>query len=343
MEKVQQVQAQALEDIQACQDLQQLQQIRITTLGKKGPIQSLMTMMKDLSPEEKPTFGQEVNECKKAVAAAIEEKMAVLEKIAMNQKLQEEKIDITLPGVSFRTGTLHPLTLISQEIEDLFIGMGYTVAEGPEVELDFYNFERANIPADHPARDMQDTFYINPKELLRTHTTAIQMRELEKAQGQLPIKVICPGKVYRRDDDDATHSPMFTQMEGLVVDKTITLCDLKGMLEVLVQKIFGEGTTTRLRPSYFPFTEPSVEVDVSCFACGGCGCRLCKGTGWIEVLGAGIVNKKVLENCGIDSEEYSGLAFGIGIERLAMLKYGINNIKLLYQSDMRVLDQINDD
>lgn len=337
MEKVQQVQAQALEEIKACEDLQQLQQIRVTTLGKKGPIQSLMTMMKDLSPEEKPAFGQEVNECKKAVAAAIEVKMAVLEKAAMNRKLEEEKIDITLPGVPFRTGTLHPLTLISQEIEDLFIGMGYTVAEGPEVELDFYNFERANIPADHPARDMQDTFYINPKELLRTHTTAIQMRELEKAHGQLPIKVICPGKVYRRDNDDATHSHQFMQAEGLVVGENITLTDLKGTLQFMADRMFGEGRQIRFRPSYFQFTEPSVEVDVSCHICGGKGCPVCKGTGWIEVLGAGMVHPNVLEMAGFDSTKCSGFAFGVGIERVAMLKYGVDDIRNFYINDTRFL------
>ena len=255
----------------------------------------------------------------------------------MNRKLEEEKIDITLPGVPFRTGTLHPLTLISQEIEDLFIGMGYTVAEGPEVELDFYNFERANIPADHPARDMQDTFYINPKELLRTHTTAIQMRELEKAQGQLPIKVICPGKVYRRDNDDATHSHQFMQAEGLVVGENITLTDLKGTLQFMADRMFGEGRQIRFRPSYFQFTEPSVEVDVSCHICGGKGCPVCKGTGWIEVLGAGMVHPNVLEMAGFDSTKCSGFAFGVGIERVAMLKYGVDDIRNFYINDTRFL------
>ena len=268
------------------------------------------------------------------------ETMRLLKEKEMELRYESEKIDISMPAKSRKTGNLHPVTQVRNQLIDIFASMGFSVYEGTEIETDYYNFTALNTPQDHPARDMQDTFYLSPEFLLRTQTSAGQVHVMESQKP--PIKILSPGKVFR-SDDDATHSPMFTQMEGLVVDKTITLCDLKGMLEVLVQKIFGEGTTTRLRPSYFPFTEPSVEVDVSCFACGGCGCRLCKGTGWIEVLGAGIVNKKVLENCGIDSEEYSGLAFGIGIERLAMLKYGINNIKLLYQSDMRVLDQINDD
>ncbi len=337
MEKIQQVQQQALDQIEACTDLQQLQQIRITTLGKKGSISSLMTMMKDLPATEKPAFGQQVNDCKKTVSAALEKKQTLLEKEALDRQLRQEKIDITLPGTALRSGTLHPLTLVRQEIEDLFIGMGYTVAEGPEVELDFYNFERANIPADHPARDMQDTFYINPQVLLRTHTTAIQMRELEKAQGRLPIKVICPGKVYRRDDDDATHSHQFMQAEGLVVDENITLTDLKGTLQFMADRMFGKGRQIRFRPSYFQFTEPSVEVDVSCHLCGGKGCPVCKGTGWIEVLGAGMVHPHVLDMAGFDSSACSGFAFGVGLERVAMLKYGIDDIRNFYINDTRFL------
>ena len=236
-------------------------------------------------------------------------------------------------------GSLHPITLVKNEIVDVFAGMGFEIYEGPEIEDDDHNFTRLNVPKNHPARDMQDTFYVADDIVLRTQTSGGQIRVMDMEKP--PIKVLVPGRVFR-SDSDATHSPMFHQMEGLVVDKNITLCDLKGMLDVLVQKIYGEGTTTRLRPSYFPFTEPSVEVDCSCFACGGKGCSLCKGTGWIEVLGAGIVNKRVLENCGIDSEEYSGFAFGIGLERIAMLKYGINNIKLLFGSDLRVLNQINE-
>ena len=244
-----------------------------------------------------------------------------------------------MPAEERETGNLHPITQMRNQLIDVFAGMGFEVFENKEIENDYYNFTALNTPKDHPARDMQDTFYLSPEFLLATQTSAAQIHAMETKE--LPIKMLAPGKVFR-SDDDATHSPMFHQMEGLVVDKKITLCDLKGMLEVFVKKIYGEGTTTRLRPSYFPFTEPSVEVDVSCFECGGKGCKLCKGTGWIEILGGGIVNKKVLENCGIDPEKYSGLAFGIGIERTAMLRYGINNIKMLYESDLRVLKQIDD-
>ena len=337
MEKIQQVQQQALQEIEQCSTLKQLQEIRITYLGKKGPIQELMGLMKNLSGEEKPKFGADVNRCKQAVSSALEAKMTNLEIAAMNEKLAQEKIDFTLPGTHLRLGNLHPLTMISQEIEDLFIGMGYIVAEGPEVELDLYNFERANIPADHPARDMQDTFYINPEVLLRTHTTAIQTRELEKAAGRLPVKVICPGKVYRRDDDDATHSHQFMQAEGLVVGEGITLADLKGTLEFMANRMFGEGRTIRFRPSYFQFTEPSVEVDVSCHICGGKGCNVCKGTGWIEVLGAGMVHPNVLAMAGFDASKCSGFAFGVGLERVAMLKYGIDDIRNFYMNDARFL------
>ena len=331
-------------DLNDVKDLKSLNELHIKYLSKKGIITEFNSKIKDVPNDKKKEFGMGVNFLRTYFNEgynAIKEK---LESEELNKKLENESIDISLPSTKVPIGTPNILEKLIEEVEEIFMSMGYDVVDGPEVEEDKYNFEMLNIPKGHPARDAQDTFYIEGEEiLLRSQTSPVQVRTMLKAEGKRPVRVICPGKTYRRDDDDATHSPMFTQMEGLVVDKTITLCDLKGMLEVLVQKIFGEGTTTRLRPSYFPFTEPSVEVDVSCFACGGCGCRLCKGTGWIEVLGAGIVNKKGLENCGIDSEEYSGLAFGIGIERLAMLKYGINNIKLLYQSDMRVLDQINDD
>ncbi len=341
MEKIVQVKQEALNEISECQDVAKLQQIKINYMGKKGPIQSLMVLMKDLSAEEKPAFGAMVNECKQVVAQAIEEKMSALEENALNEKLVKEKIDVTLAGLDVKKGTYHPLSIITQEIEDLFIGMGYTVAEGPEVELDLYNFERANIPANHPARDMQDTFYINPEVLLRTHTTAIQTRELEKANGALPIKVICPGKVYRRDDDDATHSHQFMQAEGLVVAENITLADLKGTLLFMANRMFGEGREIRFRPSYFQFTEPSVEVDVSCHICGGKGCNICKQTGWIEVLGAGMVHPNVLEMAGFDSTKCSGFAFGVGLERVAMLKYGIDDIRNFYINDVRFLKMFN--
>ena len=256
---------------------------------------------------------------------------------ALAGKLEAEKIDVTLAGDIHKLGTTHPLVMIQQEIEDLFLSMGYKVAEGPEVEQDYYNFELANTPKDHPARDMQDTFYIDPNTLLRTHTTAMQMRELEKAKGQVPIKLICPGKVYRRDDDDATHSHQFMQCEGLVVGENITLADLKGTLEYMASTMFGQGRTVRFRPSYFPFTEPSVEVDVSCPFCNGKGCNVCKGSGWIEILGAGMVHPNVLRMNGFDPEKYSGFAFGVGLERVAMLKYGIDDIRNFYTNDVRFL------
>lgn len=307
--------------------------------SKNGKISQLMKGMKDIPAEHRADFGKGVNELKQWANTHFDELDEKLKAKEAELRYESEKIDISMPAIRKRSGNLHPVTQVRNQLIDIFASMGFEVFEGTEIETDFYNFTALNTPADHPARDMQDTFYLSPEFLLRTQTSAGQIHVMEKKQP--PIKILSPGKVFR-SDDDATHSPMFTQMEGLVVDKGISLCDLQGMLEVLVQRIFGEGTTTRFRPSYFPFTEPSVEVDVSCFACKGAGCRLCKNTGWIEVLGAGVVNKKVLENCNIDSDIYSGFAFGIGIERLAMLKYGINNIKLLYESDLRVLEQIDD-
>lgn len=343
MEKLTSIKEEGLTRIEACEDLAQLQQLRVLYLGKKGPIQEVMKSMKDLPKEERPAFGQQVNEVKTLFANAIEERRAVLEVAEMERKIEEEKIDITLSGQKPNLGNAHPLMIVQQEMEDLFIGLGYTVEEGPEVEMDLYNFERANIPKDHPARDMQDTFYINAEELLRTHTTAIQTRQLEKfaQEGKELIKVICPGKVYRRDDDDATHSHQFMQCEGLVVGEHITLSDLKGTLQFLAQKMFGEERVIRFRPSYFQFTEPSVEVDVSCHVCGGKGCPVCKGTGWIEILGAGMVHPNVLTMAGYDAEKLSGFAFGIGIERVAMLKYGITDIRNFYTNDIRFLKTFN--
>lgn len=343
MEKLTSIKEEGLSQIEACEDLAQLQQLRVLYLGKKGPIQEVMKSMKDLPKEERPAFGQQVNEVKTLFANAIEERRAVLEVAKMEKRIAEEKIDITLSGQKPNLGNAHPLMIVQQEMEDLFIGLGYTVEEGPEVEMDLYNFERANIPKDHPARDMQDTFYINAEELLRTHTTAIQTRQLEKfaQEGKELIKVICPGKVYRRDDDDATHSHQFMQCEGLVVGEHITLSDLKGTLQFLAQKMFGEERVIRFRPSYFQFTEPSVEVDVSCHVCGGKGCPVCKGTGWIEILGAGMVHPNVLSMAGYDAEKLSGFAFGIGIERVAMLKYGITDIRNFYTNDIRFLKTFN--
>ena len=307
--------------------------------SKTGKIGQLMKEMKSIAPEERAAFGKSVNELKEWAQqcfAELDEKMKAKE---LELRYQREKLDVTMPAEETETGNLHPITQVRNQIIDVFAGRGFEVFEPKEIENDYYNFTALNTPKDHPARDMQDTFYLSPEFLLATQTSAAQIHAMETKN--IPIKMLAPGKVFR-SDDDATHSPMFHQMEGLVVDKKITLCDLKGMLDVFVKKIYGEDATTRLRPSYFPFTEPSVEVDVSCFECGGKGCKLCKGTGWIEILGGGIVNKKVLENCGINSDEYSGLAFGIGIERTAMLKYGINNIKLLFESDLRVLKQIDD-
>ena len=307
--------------------------------SKTGKIGTLMREMGKIPNELKADYGKKVNEIKVWAQEKFEELETKLKEEEMKKRYESEAIDVTLPAKMRPIGNLHPNTQVRNQIVDIFGSMGFEIYEGNEIETDYYNFSALNIPKDHPARDMQDTFYLSPEFLLRTQTSAGQIHVMEEKKP--PIKVISPGKVFR-SDDDATHSPMFSQMEGLVVDKGITLCDLQGMLDVFVQKIFGEDTKTRLRPSYFPFTEPSVEVDVSCFQCHGKGCKLCKGTGWIEVLGAGVVNKKVLEGCGIDSNVYSGLAFGIGIDRIAMLKYGINNIKLLFESDLRVLNQIND-
>ena len=310
--------------------------------NKKGKISALMKDMRSIPNEEKAEYGKRVNELKNWAQTyfdGLNEKMKEKER---ELRYEAEQIDVTLPANKVKKGNMHPITQMREQLIDVFAGMGFSIYEGTEIETDYYNFTALNTPQDHPARDMQDTFYLTDEFLLRTQTSAGQVHVME--QDKPPIKILSPGKVFR-SDDDATHSPMFSQMEGLVVDEHITLCDLQGMLDTFVKKIYGEETRTRLRPSYFPFTEPSVEVDCSCFACGGVGtgCKLCKGTGWIEVLGAGIVNKKVLENCGIDSEKYSGLAFGIGIERTAMLKYGINNIKMLFESDLNVLNQIDDE
>ena len=331
------MQKQALEEIASASDLATIEAIRIKYLSKKGLVQGLMMQMKDLPKEEKPKFGQVVNECKQAITSALEAKTVEIEDLELDKQLQTEKIDVTLDAYTPLTGNMHPLNLVVKALEDCFIGMGYKVAEGPEVELDYYNFEKANIPKDHPSRDMQDSFFIDVNTLLRTHTTAIQMRELEKAEGKMPIKLICPGKVYRRDDDDATHSHQFMQCEGLVVGEGITLSDLKGTLEFMLASIFGEGVKVRFRPSYFPFTEPSVEVDMSCHACGGKGCPICKGTGFIEILGGGMVHPDVLKINGIDPTKYTGFAFGVGIERIAMLKYGIKDIRDLYTNDVRFI------
>ena len=338
-DKIQQIREKALAEIDKADGLEKLNDVRAAILGKKGELTAVLKGMKDVAPDERPKVGQWVNETREAVEKLLDEKVKKFEAEALKRKYEREKIDVTMPAKRSQKGNLHPVTQVKDQLSEIFTSMGFEVYEGTEIENDYYNFTALNTPKDHPARDMQDTLYLSPEFLLRTQTSAGQIHVMEAKKP--PIKVVSPGKVFR-SDDDATHSPMFTQMEGLVVDKGITLCDLKGMLDQLVKKMFGKNVTTRLRPSYFPFTEPSVEVDVSCFQCHGKGCSLCKGTGWIEVLGAGVVNKKVLEGCGIDTNEYSGFAFGIGLERIAMLKYGINNIKLLFESDLRVLDQIDD-
>ena len=305
-------------------------------LGKGGEVQKLMNGIKSVPNEEKKAYGQAVNQVKVWVQSLYDEKKVEIDKQAMMARYEDETLDVTLPVKEVAAGNLHPLTCIKHEIIDVFVGMGFVVFEGPEIEDDDHNFTRLNVLKDHPSRDMQDTFWLTEDLLLRTHTSPGQIRVMDAQKP--PIKVLVPGKVFR-SDSDATHSPMFSQMEGLVVDKHITLCDLQGMLDQFVKALFSDEAKTRLRPSYFPFTEPSVEVDVSCFKCGGKGCSLCKGTGWIEVLGGGVVNKKVLENCGIDSSKYSGLAFGIGIERIAMLKYGINHMGKLFENDVEFLKQ----
>lgn len=312
--------------------------IKALYLGKKSPLQELMAKMKDLSIDEKKEIGIATNEFKKFVEDAVSKRLSEINEMEIENKLNSEEIDVTLPGRKFRTGKLHPLSKIARQVEEIFIGMGYKVEEGPEIEQDLYNFEMLNLPKGHPAREMQDSFYIDNNTLLRTHTSPVQVRTLLKAKGE-PVKIICPGKVYRRDNDDATHSHQFMQIEGLVVDKDITMADLKGTLELLCKKIFGENLKIRLRPSFFPFTEPSVEVDVTCFKCGGKGCSLCKQSGWIEVLGAGMVHPNVLEMAGYDSKVYQGFAFGLGIERFAMLKYEIDDIRHFYTNDPRFLKQ----
>ena len=337
MEKWEVIRQQGLELLEKVSSIEDIEKLRIEFLGKKGEIQALMMQMKDLDPSERPIFGKEVNALKTYFEEEIAKRLEKMMELEIQKSLTKDAVDISLPALQPLRGNLHPMTHVLNEVEDIFISMGYEVVEGPEVELDLYNFERANIPADHPARDMQDTFFVDVERLLRTHTTAIQTRVLEARASKLPIKVICPGKTYRRDDDDATHSHQFVQVEGLVVGENITLADLKGTLELLARKMFGENRVIRLRPSYFQFTEPSVEVDVSCMNCNGKGCSMCKQTGWIEILGAGVVHPNVLEMAGIDSKKYSGFAFGVGIERVAILKYGIEDIRNFYTNDMRFL------
>ncbi|AQR79208.1 phenylalanine--tRNA ligase subunit alpha [Paenibacillus larvae] len=316
-----------------------LQELKIKYLGKKGPLTEILRGMGALSPEERPVIGDLANKVRAAIESKISERLAAKEQMETEARLRQETIDVTLPGTPSAQGAIHPLNKVIQEIEDIFLGMGFTVMEGPEVEQDYYNFEALNLPKNHPARDMQDSFYINEEILMRTHTSPVQVRAMEKRKGEVPVKIISPGKVYRRDDDDATHSHQFTQIEGLVIDRGIRMSDLKGTLLQFVRKLFGPDTEIRLRPSFFPFTEPSAEVDVSCMMCGGSGCRTCKQTGWIEILGSGMVHPRVLEMAGYDPQIYSGFAFGMGPERIAMLKYGVEDIRHFYTNDLRFLKQ----
>ncbi|MDT2595704.1 phenylalanine--tRNA ligase subunit alpha [Enterococcus dongliensis] len=339
-EQLEELKSKTLAKINAAEELSAVETIRVETLGKKGPITEVLRGMRDLSAEERPKVGAFANEIRDLLTKAVEDRKAELAEAALAKQLAAESLDVTLPGKKVSHGTRHVLTQIMEEIEDTFIGMGYQVIEGTEIESDHYNFERMNLPKDHPARDMQDTFYISDEVLLRTHTSPVQARTMEKHDfSKGALRMISPGKVFRRDTDDATHSHQFHQIEGLVVDKGITMGDLKGTLEVLLKELFGADRKIRLRPSYFPFTEPSVEVDVSCFKCGGKGCNVCKHTGWIEILGAGMVHPDVLEMSGIDSKEYSGFAFGLGPDRIAMLRYGVNDIRNFYLNDVRFLEQ----
>ncbi len=336
-EKLEKIKADAVREIQNSDGLEKLNEVRVAFLGKKGELTAVLKGMKDVLPEDRPKVGQWVNETRESIEKLIEETKSKMEAAERDLRLKQEVIDVTLPAKKNRVGHRHPNTIALEEVERIFIGMGYEVVEGPEVEYDYYNFEALNIPANHPAKDEQDTFYINDEIVLRTQTSPVQVREMEK--GKLPIRMIAPGRVFRSDEVDATHSPSFHQIEGLVIDKNVTFADLKGTLQEFAKELFGEETKVKFRPHHFPFTEPSAEVDVTCFKCGGKGCRFCKGEGWIEILGCGMVHPRVLEMSGIDPEEYSGFAFGVGLERIALLKYEIDDMRLLYENDDRFLKQ----
>ena len=336
-DKLQAIREEALKQIRESNRLDKLNEVRVSFLGKKGELTAVLKGMKNVDPKERPFVGQMVNETREAIEEFLEETKKKLEEKAREEKMKQEVIDVTLPAKKINVGHRHPNTIALEEVERIFVGMGYEVVRGPEVEKDYYNFEALNIPKDHPARDEQDTFYINEEIVLRTQTSPVQVRTME--QGKLPIRMIAPGRVFRSDEVDATHSPSFHQIEGLVIDKNITFADLKGTLAEFAKELFGEDTKVKFRPHHFPFTEPSAEVDVSCFKCGGKGCRFCKGEGWIEILGCGMVHPKVLKMCNIDPEEYSGFAFGVGLERIALLKYEIDDMRLLYENDIRFLKQ----
>ena len=342
-DKLQAIREEALKQIRESNRLDKLNEVRVSFLGKKGELTAVLKGMKNVDPKERPFVGQMVNETREAIEEFLEETKKKLEEKAREEKMKQEVIDVTLPAKKINVGHRHPNTIALEEVERIFVGMGYEVVEGPEIEYDLYNFEKLNIPANHPAKDEQDTFYINKEFVLRTQTSGTQVHTMETQP--LPIRMIAPGRVYRSDEVDATHSPSFHQIEGLVIDKNISFADLKGTLEVFAKELFGPDTKTKFRPHHFPFTEPSAEVDVSCFKCGGSGeieghsCRFCKGSGWIEILGCGMVHPNVLRMCGIDPDEYTGFAFGVGLERIALLKYEIDDMRLLYENDSRFLKQ----
>lgn len=335
--QLEQIRRAAKEALASFDSAEQLEKARIQYLGKKGELTAILKQMGKLSAEERPVIGQLANEIRKDIEDTIANKSAEIKKAAQEKRLAEETLDVTMPGTLPQIGYKHPLSIVLDEIKDIFMGMGFDIAEGPEVEYDYYNFEALNIPKDHPARDTQDTFYINDNIVLRTQTSPVQIRVMEKTQP--PIRIIAPGRVFRSDAVDATHSPLFHQIEGLVVDKGITMADLKGTLETFAKRLYGEDTKIRLRPHHFPFTEPSCEIDVSCFKCGGKGCPFCKGVGWVEILGGGMVHPKVLKNGGVDPDVYSGFAFGVGLERLVLFRFNIDDMRLLYENDMRFLSQ----
>lgn len=336
-EKIKSIETAAKEDIGAAGNLQELEDLRIKYLGKKGALTAILRGMKDVAPEDKPKIGKFVNDARAVIESELQAKNIELKASELESRLENEKIDISLPGRKPVLGHFHPITLTLNHIKKIFLNMGFSIEEGPEIEEDYYNFELLNLPKDHPARDMQDSFYITDEILMRTQTSPVQARTMKAHKNNEPIRMIAPGRVYRRDDYDATHSPMFTQVEGLVIDKDITFADLKGTLEVALNEIFEKKVGVRFRPSFFPFTEPSTEVDISCVMCGGKGCRVCKGTGYLEILGAGLVHPKVLEMSGYNYNKVSGFAFGLGVERIAMLKYGIDDLRLFYDNDVRFL------
>ncbi len=337
-EKINSILDGAKEKLKNAEEMQSLEELRVKYLGKKGELTGLLKQLGSLSPEERPKVGQLVNKAKQELEEKIKEKVAEIKEAELLKNLEKEKIDVTMPGKRTNIGYKHPLSVVLDELKEIFMGMGYSIADGPEVELDYYNFEALNLPKDHPARDTQDTFYISENTLLRTQTSPVQVRVMEKQKP--PIRIIAPGRVYRSDEVDANHSPLFHQIEGLAVDKGITMGDLKGTLKTFAKRLYGDNAVVRFRPHHFPFTEPSAEMDIQCFSCGGKGCRLCKNEGWIEILGCGMVHPKVLENCGIDPEEYQGFAFGIGLERIVMRKFKIDDMRLLYENDMKFFESI---